>query len=40
MILEDNFHQKVRRLAEGSVLYYCLCVRDFIAHNSSPQVVV
>lgn len=46
MILEENFHQKVDRLAEGSVLYHfpiCCghaCVRVFIAHNSSRSLNV
>lgn len=41
VILEENSHQKVRRLAESSFQYHfpiCfgrLCVRDFIAYNSS-----
>ena len=46
MILGENFHQKVDRLAEGSVLYHFLiccghvCVRVFIAHNSSRSLNV
>lgn len=41
MILEENSHQKVRRLAESSFQCYFLicdgrlCVHDFITHNSS-----
>lgn len=41
MILGENSHRKVHRLAKSSFQYYfpicCgrLCVRDFIAHNSS-----
>ena len=41
MILEENSHQKVRRLAESSFQYYFLicggrlCFHDFITHNSS-----